>query len=1159
MSKRHHRRHVWRTWRAERKGRVRDLYRLARLELLEPRFVLSVPTIAAIPDWSIFQGAPLPIALQGTDADAGDVLTYQVEVSDPSAVEVLQTDPQNPTLQITMQGFGTDGSDGVMTFQLFADRVPITTQRFVDLVNQGFYNVKTFSSIVQDVEMVGGGYSSDGSGTGSSGYRFDDEFNSDLQFTREGILAMWGSGDDTNDCQFLVTDADMRLSDFDRTIFGFLTSGDDVRQAIMAVHTTNGVPDNPPVIKEAKILPGDTRNDVVLFELKSVPSTPITVTVTVSDGHGGDPTPQTFVLTPYPDNGTFGNSHPYLPGPIDPVETVENTAVTVSVTGVDAEGDPIYYAADTKPYNPSIGVNVATPTTGLIEVTPNDHLLGAYWLNIQVHNDRADDTQMVPLFIKPAAPSGITLLYPSSSGSQVTNRDNGSADKKLQFDVAGVHPGTEVTIYADGQAIGSATADSGALSVTTTVTVVTDGTYPLANGAHQITAVQVLKNQQPTSDFGNYHDAPRDLASPASEALAITVDVSDTSDTTPPVFTSKPVLGVGYGQSYEYDAETDEPSTFLLTTYPSGMTVDASTGVITWVAPSLTDPDTGELVESDYDVTLDATDRSGNTSQQSFTVHVGSPPTFSAAGSDQEINEGETVSVTVTATDDHMPLVFELVDSPDPAATLTAVDGSDSTTQSAVFDWTPGESFGPGTYTIKIRATDATNVPAVTSFQVTVDEVNQAPTIADIATQSAAEGQPFKLQLPAADADLPPNKLQYSFTTDVPAGMQLDADSGLITWTPGETDGGSSYTIGVRVSDEAGATAETSFQLNIAEVDSPPVFDPVAKFQVRPGDQLQAIVVARDPDIPASPGITYELATGAPPDMRIDATSGAITWRVPATQQPGTVSLSVRAVEVKADGSSGLSATLPLAVEVGLDNPPVFDAVGKLRVFAGGRLETTVAAHDPDVPANSIAYSLVSGAPDAMQIDATTGAIVWDVPLDQQPGTVSVVVKAVEVKDDGTTGLAQTLTFTVEVLDRLPLVVPLAFFQIAQAASVGSAEIILPAAPPREQFLVTAEPVVIGSPPAGPAESRHVFGDNGLFGTMIAPDTGRGGLTTQQLESLEGGEPKVEPTEPKRSDEKPPKQDNRRKTSRRESSEAYDEALEALLAESDRADESAEG
>lgn len=87
--------------------------------------------------------------------------------------------------------------------------------------------------------------------------------------------------------------------------------------------------------------------------------------------------------------------------------------------------------------------------------------------------------------------------------------------------------------------------------------------------------------------------------------------------------------------------------------------------------------------------------------------------------------------------------------------------------------------------------------------------------------------------------------------------------------------------------------------------------------------------------------------------------------------------------------------------------PPIFDA----EILAGRTLTVTNAASDPDMPAQSLTYSLVA-APADVSINAATGTITWRPAISQSGQTYPI---AVRVKDDGVPSLSATQTFNVVV------------------------------------------------------------------------------------------------------------------------------------------------
>ena len=118
---------------------------------------------------------------------------------------------------------------GQFVIHLYADKSPLTVNNFVFLSRQGFYNGVTFHRVLEGFMAQGGDPS--GSGAGGPGYKFKNE-DSDLKFDRPGVVAMANAGRDTNGSQFFITFVPTPTLDGGYTIFGQVTSGMDVVNAI---------------------------------------------------------------------------------------------------------------------------------------------------------------------------------------------------------------------------------------------------------------------------------------------------------------------------------------------------------------------------------------------------------------------------------------------------------------------------------------------------------------------------------------------------------------------------------------------------------------------------------------------------------------------------------------------------------------------------------------------------------------------------------------------------------------------------------------------------------------------------------------------------------------------------------------------------------------
>jgi len=122
---------------------------------------------------------------------------------------------------------------GDIVLDLFAKEAPITVNNFVFLSRDGFYDGLTFHRVIKDFMIQGGDPS--GNGTGGPGYQFEDETDpakNPHQFDKPGVLAMANAGPATNGSQFFITHKETPWLNGKHTIFGQVTQGQDIVNAI---------------------------------------------------------------------------------------------------------------------------------------------------------------------------------------------------------------------------------------------------------------------------------------------------------------------------------------------------------------------------------------------------------------------------------------------------------------------------------------------------------------------------------------------------------------------------------------------------------------------------------------------------------------------------------------------------------------------------------------------------------------------------------------------------------------------------------------------------------------------------------------------------------------------------------------------------------------
>ncbi|MCF6132556.1 peptidylprolyl isomerase [Flavobacterium wongokense] len=133
-------------------------------------------------------------------------------------------------------------SKGKIIIQLEYQKTPVTVANFISLAEgtnasvadpnlkgKPFYNGLKFHRVIPDFMIQGG--DPQGNGSGGPGYAFKDEFT-DAKFDKAGILAMANSGPKTNGSQFFITHKETSWLTGKHTIFGYVTQGQDVVNAI---------------------------------------------------------------------------------------------------------------------------------------------------------------------------------------------------------------------------------------------------------------------------------------------------------------------------------------------------------------------------------------------------------------------------------------------------------------------------------------------------------------------------------------------------------------------------------------------------------------------------------------------------------------------------------------------------------------------------------------------------------------------------------------------------------------------------------------------------------------------------------------------------------------------------------------------------------------
>ena len=121
-------------------------------------------------------------------------------------------------------------SRGVIVCDLFAKEAPKTVNNFVFLARDKFYDGTSFHRVIADFMVQGG--DPEGTGRGGPGYKFADEFKGNNHKHQVGSLSMANAGPNTNGSQFFITHIATNWLDGKHTVFGQVTKGQDIVNAI---------------------------------------------------------------------------------------------------------------------------------------------------------------------------------------------------------------------------------------------------------------------------------------------------------------------------------------------------------------------------------------------------------------------------------------------------------------------------------------------------------------------------------------------------------------------------------------------------------------------------------------------------------------------------------------------------------------------------------------------------------------------------------------------------------------------------------------------------------------------------------------------------------------------------------------------------------------
>ena len=119
---------------------------------------------------------------------------------------------------------------GQIELELYPQYAPKTVNNFIFLAREGFYDGVVFHRVISNFVIQAGDPT--GTGTGGPGYQFEDELLGNPLKHETGVISMANAGANTNGSQFFITHSPQPHLNGRHTVFGKVTAGQEVVNAI---------------------------------------------------------------------------------------------------------------------------------------------------------------------------------------------------------------------------------------------------------------------------------------------------------------------------------------------------------------------------------------------------------------------------------------------------------------------------------------------------------------------------------------------------------------------------------------------------------------------------------------------------------------------------------------------------------------------------------------------------------------------------------------------------------------------------------------------------------------------------------------------------------------------------------------------------------------
>ncbi len=155
--------------------------------------------------------------------------------TEPAKAEATESTSETSADSAKDLKFSIKTTQGVIEGEIYASKTPVTAANFCNLVTNKYYDGIIFHRVIDNFMIQVGDPLTKQPGTelrwgsGGPGYKFEDEFRSDLRHDKPGILSMANTNRPrTNGSQIFITHVPTPHLDGRHSVFGAVTKGQDV-------------------------------------------------------------------------------------------------------------------------------------------------------------------------------------------------------------------------------------------------------------------------------------------------------------------------------------------------------------------------------------------------------------------------------------------------------------------------------------------------------------------------------------------------------------------------------------------------------------------------------------------------------------------------------------------------------------------------------------------------------------------------------------------------------------------------------------------------------------------------------------------------------------------------------------------------------------------